>query len=511
MLELITAILAFSAIMILLATLVSVIVETVQKGFRMRRAGLQQMLEALYETAIRDLVGVQLEQGPTEKITDAVKTGASFDAAAASLGLGSDSTIRKSMVSAAREAPHQKEEPTEYVARKVAGAQFAEQLMRNPNFDWIRPRSLFDRVWIWLQRRLVTYDFENIDTRQFIEQLANTDAGDKLTALAEKELKPVLRTIAYQFERYGEAASDYFARRAWVISVFVSIVLAFVVNIDAIRVFRTLVLNPTAAAQIRQSYEALREEQAKQNASPSPQGQQTGDEDKANSTNDEAAGGAGVQTDTASGNTDVKTNENEQTHVKEALERVRVALAKASEQGIPIGRDYFPFCGDPLADKNQCGEAVAPEGKPAAWKFKGVGIFGWIQDEANWLSWIFSHTNGWWWFLSTLLAGALIGLGAPFWYDMYRKAAMVLPVAQVAARFVSAGRKAVTITPQEVATAVTAEVGKDEAALPKALRRSDRATISPDELHDAFMRARSELAGGRPKPTTAKLRAPGRS
>jgi hypothetical protein len=44
MLDLITAILAFAAIMIMLATLVTVLVESVQKVFRMRRAGLQQML-----------------------------------------------------------------------------------------------------------------------------------------------------------------------------------------------------------------------------------------------------------------------------------------------------------------------------------------------------------------------------------------------------------------------------------------------------------------------------------
>lgn len=96
MLDLLTAILAFTAIMIMLATLVTVIVETVQKVLRKRRAGLQEMLERLYETALRDLVGEHLEQAPSKEITPAVKAGASLTAAAKSLGQESDGSIRKS-------------------------------------------------------------------------------------------------------------------------------------------------------------------------------------------------------------------------------------------------------------------------------------------------------------------------------------------------------------------------------------------------------------------------------
>src|SRR6185312_9127155 len=171
--------------------------------------------------------------------------------------------------------------------------------------------------------------------------------------------------------------------------------------------------------------------------------------------------------------------------LKEALVQTKEALAKLNEQGIPIGRDYFPFCGTGDVDKDNC-DGVPPQGET-----KTVGFFGppldWLSYQPHWVHWGFARANGWWGFFSTLLAGGLIGLGAPFWYDIYRKAALVLPVAQVAARFVSSGRKAVTITPQEVASAVTTDGKANAESLPRALRRSDRATISPDDLYDAFI------------------------
>jgi hypothetical protein len=225
------------------------------------------MLEGLYESTVRDLVGQHLEEAQSEEISAELGTGATLAAAAKTLGQDSDGSIRKSMVNAAREAMHEDEaKRVDYFARKVAAAKFAEQLMRNPNFGWFTPRTAIGCALDWVRRRIVTHDFENIDTRQFIEQLANTEAGDKLAAFGETKLRAVLRTVAYQFERYGEAASDYFARRAWAISVVVSIILAFVVNVDAVRTFKTRVVNPAISEKVRQSFEALQAAQAKTDA-----------------------------------------------------------------------------------------------------------------------------------------------------------------------------------------------------------------------------------------------------
>ena len=200
MLDFLTAILAFAAIMIVLSTLITVLVETVQKWGRMRRKGFQQMLEALYETVVRDWIGGELE----DTIAKSTTREESLKQAAKGLALGSDNTIRKSITKAASDAPRQKAyEPAKYFAMKATGAKFAEGIMRNPSVDWGAPRSWLGRVMNRLHRFVVTADFENMDTRQFIEQLANTDAGAKLASLGEDELKKVLRTLAYQFERYG--------------------------------------------------------------------------------------------------------------------------------------------------------------------------------------------------------------------------------------------------------------------------------------------------------------------
>ena len=43
---------------------------------------------------------------------------------------------------------------------------------------------------------------------------------------------------------------------------------------------------------------------------------------------------------------------------------------------------------------------------------------------------ISSSSAGWLWLLSVLLAGGLIGLGAPFWYQLFRRLARIVPAAQ---------------------------------------------------------------------------------
>jgi hypothetical protein len=116
-----------------------------------------------------------------------------------------------------------------------------------------------------------------------------------------------------------------------------------------------------------------------------------------------------------------------------------------------------------------------------------------------WFFWIISHEKGLGWLLSTLLAGFLIGLGAPFWYDIYRKAALVLPVAQVASQFVSSGRKTVVAARPEDEAAEKKPGGESQSELPRSIRRSDKATIAPADLYYAFSRARSESPSP-PKP-----------
>jgi hypothetical protein len=251
MLEFLTAILAFAAIMILLSTLVTVMVETVQKFLALRQAGLQRMLEGLYESVLCDVLKRDLAQAPSSK--------------------------------------------------KVAGAKFAEEIMRNPNSNRVANRSWSGRVRLWLRRRIVTTDFESLDTREFIEQLANTEAGDKLAKLTKPKSERALRIIAYQFERYGEAASDYFARRAGVLSVIIALAFALIVNVDAVRTFRILVLKPVVAQKLVEAMNVL-EEGDKQSE---PTGEET---------------------------------------LRETVDRVKQNLAKLSAQDLPIGRAYFPFC-----------------------------------------------------------------------------------------------------------------------------------------------------------------------
>ncbi len=91
--------------------------------------------------------------------------------------------------------------------------------------------------------------------------------------------------------------------------------------------------------------------------------------------------------------------------------------------GLPIGYSYFPYCrsaADPAVVDARC----PGKDKPT-----------FLLSLAAWL-------------LSILLTGALIGLGAPFWFDLYRRIASIAPLAGLSASLVAAvGANAGTANP----------------------------------------------------------------
>ena len=83
---------------------------------------------------------------------------------------------------------------------------------------------------------------------------------------------------------------------------------------------------------------------------------------------------------------------------KDAQVRIDDAKVELTKIGLPVGDRYFPRCGT-------AADGTFIDSRCPAWKT------GWEPaNEPAWLMWI----------LSLVVTGALLGLGAPFWFDIYK-------------------------------------------------------------------------------------------
>ena len=319
MMDILMAFLAFSAVMIVLSTMATVMVEAVHKFTRQRKKDFERMLTNYYMGSVKPLV---------------------IDA-------------------------------TEKEAKK-----FVATIRRNPAFagehedeDSSTRGRFFDTA------------FEKLTTPQFVEQLARSNIGDKIAEQVKESEKGLIEQLAAEFERYGEGAHDYFRRRAQVLSLFAAVLLAFALNVDAIRLFQSLSNDNDLAKQVIAQIDP--------------------DEWEAKY----------LQAKKIAGSDDEKL----EVTLKKARSDLQEDVAVISKLDLPIGHAFFPYC----SNSGLLKEAAAKENQ------EGVHI----DERCNTLdkgsfAVAFEFLK---WMINALLAGLLIGLGAPFWFKTYSFLAEFVP------------------------------------------------------------------------------------
>jgi hypothetical protein len=198
------ALLAFSGIMAVLATIVSTLVELVHKVASSRSGGLRRMCADLHPALSAAFAGV----GATE----------------------------------------------------VAAQDFASTMINRP-----APLGVLPGRTNFMFRGARNPRFERLSAMQFAEQLAATDIGDQLAVRSPGELRQALRHAAFQFERYGQAQSAYFRRRTKLISAAVALAVVALGNINGFAIYQHLarseeVTESTLAFLSGPRVEALEEE-----------------------------------------------------------------------------------------------------------------------------------------------------------------------------------------------------------------------------------------------------------
>lgn len=366
--ELLDAALAFALTLAALATVVTVIMEIVLRAVLMRKKNLVEVMRLLNEEL-------------------------------PNTGLGLDEHERwdffiKVIVNPAEAA-------SEHLPRKLAeGDRAADAIARTER------RSLTGGI------------YDKVSTEHLLRRLCEIPRVQEMSRQAADALKKELYRLACKYEEFGSAVSAAFKRRAQFWSIVFGIGLAVAANVDGLRIFEAYQaksgLTQTVIAregQMRAAYASTeerkgeiataRETLSQAQAALAEAGRQHGADSP-------EAAAARARADAADKALAALTNPEELRRIAaDAQQQVASLIA----QGVPIGNAYFPHCRI-FGDNNLSTTCAGP-----AWP-GGVGSELWA-GRLRFLGQLLL------WLVPVTITGMLIGLGAPFWFDVAKRLAQV--------------------------------------------------------------------------------------
>lgn len=257
----------------------------------------------------------------------------------------------------------------------------------------------------------------SVSTEDFLRRLPDTDLFKQLKTHGPNEAQALVKHLADKYDQYGAGATDYFKRRAQLLSILMGILLALFANIHAVRLYDAFIKNPDLAqrmeAQASNIRQALESQQPSTAPAPEPIPKAApGPEPKAGQPG--ATQGAATQANSA-------TKPIDYAEVKAELDKTIATLKSYQEMGLPIGWRYYPNCfgrdtKDTRCDKATDKAAVDKATQEAQKKPDSetppcliVSLFDTTKnDPFGVLLWLFT----------VVLTGILIGLGGPFWFDL---------------------------------------------------------------------------------------------
>ena len=240
-----------------------------------------------------------------------------------------------------------------------SGDDFAEKITDPDFIPTVEGRNPLKKL---LHIFLNVKNTKQMSVLEFIEKLARTDQGKRLLEQSrihgETQLKIFLEDLVSQYGNYEKSAREYFTRRARFFSVFVAIGLAMSLNINPIEICNTYLNDTTLRTNIISKSEVIEEQLTVQ--------MQRLEQIK----------------HAASLGDDDQIKE-----LKSTYERLNNSLSTLQTAQVPFG------WGTPCME-----EALKAK--------KTGGLFSPIFLK---------------WFFSVVLGGILIGLGGPFWFDLFKK------------------------------------------------------------------------------------------
>jgi hypothetical protein len=321
------AMLAFALTMVALSTMVTAIMEVFHRFVRSREAGFQVMTQKLFDEVIWPRLGSRGSMGQDQARTEFIRALTRNPVATTSSGTANGKSRGKLL-------------------------------------------ALIGTVWKGIANTFAPDRVAGMSAMEFMERFAGTQIGKTLATEAGDYVSTAINDLAQKFDRFGAGASQLFYHKARAISVGVSIVLAFAINVDAVRLFQSYLHDQPLRQRVIEKQEQFGEKMRDTNATLEK-----------------------VKSDPKA-----KDAQSELDAIKKGLADVQTGIGDLRTLGVPIGHDYYPWC----------------EGKKEKGGFKDSAC----KSQPTSFYEPLETSEGWSWFGSVLLAGLLIGLGAPFWFDL---------------------------------------------------------------------------------------------
>jgi len=324
--QLLESALAFAVVMIVLSTIVTGIVELLLRLSGTREKNLENTMRALFQTVIWP-------------------------------------RLKEPLVAAAGKA--------EAVVKRELTDSFIHDMMGNPVGAVTEPGGKMGLPAIPARKE---NQVDKLSVLAFAERLGRTEVGKAILAEGEEQLDLLVNDFVRTFDRFGRAASEVFRKKARQTAMIVGILFAFAVNVDAGRIFTTLMNDPDLRASLIEQVE------------------------EAKKANDE------VLAEIAKLNAELETGglqEEQSQQIKANFDAFSARMAALDATGLPIGHAYFPYCSGAAAGDPDCVETA--------------GFWDYVLRFARWV-------------VLAGLAGVLIGLGGPFWFRVFSGLSQVFQV-----------------------------------------------------------------------------------
>ena len=273
--------------------------------------------------------------------------------------------------------------------------------------------------------------FEKVSLEYMLRCLAATETVKKKTAAAKENLEAEFDRIARKYEELGSSVSASFKNRTAFWSIIIGIALAFLVNIDGLRIFEAYQASPELAASIieKQDQFAKSFENAKktsQDLNGALEKLETAEkklQEAQNLTDDDgkkaqAIENAKKEKDDAEKNLESQL---ETKRIEDAVTSAQRQVADLASLGVPLGWDLYPAC--PYKGSPDQWEASCPKCKAIAFEkrelvSKPEPLLAVVRVYKTAKNDFFGFVQ---WVIAVLLTGGLIGLGAPFWFDIAKR------------------------------------------------------------------------------------------
>ena len=362
--ELLDAVLAFALTLAALATVVTVIMEIVLRSVLMRKKNLVEVMRLLNDELPNGTLGLS-EQERWEFFTKTVENPA--------------------------------EGVAEYIPKVLPKSDSAAAAIDKVNWKCLK-KGVYDKV----------------STEHVLRRLSELPTVTKLSARATDKVRQEFYRLAGKYEEFASAVSASFKSRSQFWSIVFGMVLAVIANVDGIRIFEAYQASTDLAQtvvarqdQIGAAYGLTEDrrrailaqeaalEQAK--AALAAAREKSGDDSPEAKAALEKLDG---EDDKLAALTDPET-----------LQRIALDAQKQVESliamGVPIGAEYFPHCR--IFGRHDLSTTCSGPGWPS-----GVGDELWSGRFA-----FMGHVLLW--LVPVVITGMLIGLGAPFWFDVAKR------------------------------------------------------------------------------------------